>query len=106
MITITVYTWRATAHCEEQDYTVKLNGVALATFSTYLSGGEDPQLLAAAFARTLVQAVRPTLSNVQALLGYREGSAPYDEAAKALQLFIEQIDMEEEHAADCSSISE
>lgn len=95
MITITVRTWRATVHYEEQDYTVKLNGVALATFSTYLNGGEDPQLLAAAFARTLVQALQPTLDNVRVLLDCREGTSLYNEAAKALQLFVEQIDREE-----------
>ena len=101
MITITCTKWSRTAHAgrqkEEQDWTVSLNGVQLAVYSTYSTDcypQGDPQLRAAAFARSLLSAVAPILENARALIDYREGSTPYNEAARALQLCLDQLDME------------
>ncbi len=97
MITLTRLSWGRPTHggqqVEEQDWIVSLNGVQLAVYSTYSTDCRpqgDPLLRATAFAHTLAQALRPTLKNAQALFDYREGSAPYNEAAEALQLFIAQ----------------
>ena len=99
MITVTRRSWSRPAHGgqqrEEQDWVVSLNEVQLAVYSTYSTDCKpqgDPQLRAAAFAHTLAQALLPTLKNAQALFDYREGSAPYNEAAEALQLLTEQIE--------------
>lgn len=73
----------------EQVWTVSLNNVPLVQYSTlqYL----DPQLVASAFATTLLSAVRPTLEAAQAVLTYREGTAPYSAAEAALQASIAQL---------------
>lgn len=93
MITLTCNTsWNQTdSGCPEaeQVWTVLLNSVPLVQYSTLQY--HDPQLVASAFATTLLSAVRPTLEAAQAVLTYREGTAPYNAAESALQASIAQL---------------